>query len=282
MDQKQAEDVGEKLLEAEAETQQDELQTFGKAPHFRISLRLPRIIFKAISTKPDARWLLQFSTATKRRYFYLTEDWSVELDSQRYPELSGSIVIPEKTDGERFEFDGASIPVPWLVSLLTIGVLRPLGVLLIASIVHDYAFRYGYLVVRRSAEQDQEEKVPVDRHRADDLFRDLITVVNGNRTVGRMAWYFVRLGYWIGVPYNGQKRTGSPPYAVGLSFVLSIVLLGILIWHYTLYVIAFSALALYLALYVLTLHRLKSLSHFKALFSIVFILFAYLLLMRNG
>jgi hypothetical protein len=75
--------------------------------------------------------------------------------------LAGEIIIPQKVEGHLFELDGASIPLPWLVSLLTIGILRPLGVLLIASIVHDFAFRHGDRWVRKR--NGEVEKVSMTR-----------------------------------------------------------------------------------------------------------------------
>ncbi|MFK7829436.1 MAG: DUF1353 domain-containing protein [Congregibacter sp.] len=276
MGHKQAVDAGENLLKAEEETNQSQVEKFGEGSDFEITLKLPRIIFKPISTKPDAHWLQQVAIATLRRYFYLTEDWSIEVDSERYSSLAGTIVIPEKTNGERFEFDGASVPIPWLVSLLTIGVLRPLGVLLIASLVHDYAFRYGFLQIRNRS--GALENVIVERDQADDLFRDIVTVVNGNRAVGRLAWYFVRLGYWSGVKYNGQYRTGRPPYGVGISFVLAIAVLVILALKYTLLTLVLGALAVYLSLYVLTLQRLRAVSNSMALLLIIGILVGYVFL----
>ncbi|MEO0425072.1 MAG: DUF1353 domain-containing protein [Pseudomonadota bacterium] len=235
-----------------------ELTTFGKGEDVEVTLAgLPKIIFKSISTKPDAPWLRQIAIATVRRFFFLTEDWSMTLRSERFPNHSGTIIIPEITNGERFQFDGASIPVPWLVSLITVGVLRPLGVLLVASIVHDYAFRYGYLKVR--GDDGTVRDVPIDRHDADELFREIVTVVNGNRAVGRLAWYFVRLGYWLGVKYNGKPRTGRPPTLVAISFVAALGLLGLLIWHYSLPVVAVTAVALYLAFYLVTLRALGAL-----------------------
>ena len=138
-------------------------------------------------------WLRQIAIATVRRFFYLTEDWSLELRSARFPKHSGTIVVPKETGGERFEFDGASVPAPWLVSLITVGVLRPLGVLLVASLVHDYAFRYGVLKVSKGDEPPED--VSIERHDADVFFRATVKVVNGARSVGRFAWYFALLRY---------------------------------------------------------------------------------------
>ena len=282
MDKQAAADAGENLVQTEEETQQDEREHYGQAPDFRISFKLPRIIFKSISTEPDAHWLRQVAIATVRRFFYLTEDWHIGLESRRYPQLSGTIIIREKMAGERFEFDGASIPLPWLISLITIGVLRPLGVLLIASIVHDFAFRHGHLPVLRSDSDNEADavNVPISREQADDLFRDIITVVNGNRVVGRAAWYFVRLGYWLRVRYNGELRTGQPPYLVGLSFLLFLGLIAGLVYTYSLPIVAVSALAIYLAFYVLTLHRLGIQSSLTATVLLLFILAGYVGMMR--
>ncbi|MEM6483707.1 MAG: DUF1353 domain-containing protein [Pseudomonadota bacterium] len=234
----------------------DDSKTFRVEPDFEIRLTLPKILFRSIRTRPDAHWLRQVAIATERRYFYLTEDWHIELEASRYPFLTGKIVIPVETAGKRFEFDGASIPVPWLVSLLTVGVLRPLGVLLVASIVHDYAFRYGELLIQKAGETEPA-KVPVARHDADALFRDIITAVNGNRTVGRLGWYFVRLGYWLGVPYNGLPRTGVRPTLVGLSFLIFMALLVSAVVAFSWLPVVLVALGLYLLIYGLTLFELS-------------------------
>ena len=278
------------VVETEVETGQDEVECYGESPDFRICFKLPRIIFKSIITEPKAGLLRHLAIATARRYFYLTEDWKLRLSSTRYPELEGEVVIRRKEeDGELFEFDGASIPLPWLVSLLTIGILRPLGVLLIASIVHDYAFRHGYLWVKKQSEEP--EKVEIDRHVADRLFKDIIKVVNGNTIVGFLGWYFVRLGFWLGVPYNGKQWGGKKPHVVLMSFedkeliVVLVSFLCILIllgygWYiYSFYKIAFSFLALYLSFYTLSLYLLKALTANTSLIIILGILFSYIALM---
>jgi hypothetical protein len=71
-------------------------------------------------------------------------DWEIMIEvvnSEKYPdkEVSGIIVIPRlhKDYHEKTRLDGASIPLPWLVSFLT------------ASIVHDFAFEYGHLYYRQ-------------------------------------------------------------------------------------------------------------------------------------
>ena len=242
------------LGEMEKRCMSDDRECYGDEPGFRLCFRLPKILFKSISTEPSSPWLRQIAIATERRFFYLAEDWEIDLISNRYTDFTGSIVIPVKTDERRFVFDGASIPVPWLISLITIGVFRPLGVLLIASIVHDFAFRYGYLLIRSSG--DDVREIPIERHQADNLFREIVAVVNGNKVVGQLAWYFVRLGYWFCVRYNGQLRTGETPYLVGLSFSLFLGLFVFAVCYLGLSVVLTSSLVLYLCFYAVTLYKL--------------------------
>lgn len=282
------------VVETEKETGQDEVECYGKEPDFHICFKLPRIIFKSIITEPKAGLIRQLAIATMRRYFYLTEDWKLKLSSIRYRELDGEIIIPQKVDGQLFKFDGASIPLPWLVSLLTIGILRPLGVLLIASIVHDFAFRHGYLQVQK--QDGTIENVPVERGVADRLFKDIITVVNGNSIVGFLGWYFVRLGFWFRVPYNGEQWGGKKLIPVLISFIsfenkeLSTVLASFLAiltflaycWQtYSFARVAFGFLALYVSFYVLTLNRLNILSAKTSFFIILAILLFYLIYLFN-
>jgi hypothetical protein len=272
-------DVDGSVTETEEETGQNEIECYGKTPGFHICFRLPRIIFKSIITEPNANPLRQLAIATVRRFFYLTEDWKLTLLSTRYPELAGEIIIPRKVEGHLFEFDGASIPLPWLVSLLTIGILRPLGVLLIASIVHDFAFRHGHLWVRK--QNGEVEKVSMTRDVTDRLFRDIITVVNGNSIVGFLGWYFVRLGYWLGVRYNGERYTGEKPRAVGLSFLVILGLLIFIMYRYSFANVAFTFLAIYASFYVLTLNRLSTLSTKVSLIVILIIFVVYFIGMKT-
>jgi hypothetical protein len=154
----------------------------------------------------------------------LHEDWEVTLNRVSYDQrLNGVIVIPHLDSDEKdIEFDGASIPFPWLISMLTIGILRPLGVMLIGSIVHDYAYKFGRLKKLDSA------SVRIERHVADRLFRDIISTVNDLPIVGWIAWFAVRLG-WPVVKYEGKPRGGKPPimeYLVLVAVVLGIIWLG--------------------------------------------------------
>lgn len=172
---------------------------------------MPTLTPKSIILPSDARFLDRLASATTKRRFYLTGDWKITVSGFKdNPKLNGTIHIPRKKDGKLIEFDGASVPLPWLVSVLSLGIMRPLGVMLVASIVHDYAFRYGQLMVE---DNRTTQTVEVQRHEADALFRDIINSVNQLPLVGNVAWFAVRLG-WLGIRYAGRRFTGKPPVMV--------------------------------------------------------------------
>jgi len=167
----------------------------------------------------------RLSIATRRRKFTLKDDWEVELGDIGYEaDLNGKVVIPAKDENNHYNiFDGASIPVPWLISLLTIGILRPLGIVLVGSIIHDYAYSHGKL--RVLTDDGQSAEIKLERHKADKLFRDIIGTVNRLPLVGYIAWLAVRIG-WLWVPYNGQRFTGRIPYS---EYAFVICAVGILV-----------------------------------------------------
>jgi len=189
-----------------------------------------RFSFPSINLMPiikkNSNWLQRIAQATRRRFFTLEKDWHIELNRITYkPELNGIIIIPTRMEGKTIIFDGASVPLPWLVSFLSVGILRPLGVMLTASIVHDFAFKFGYLLIA-SEEGAEPKKVPVERHDIDHLFRDIICTVNQVAGVSWIAWFFVRLGWLLRVKYNGKVRGGDCPFGVIAFFVSSLSLLA--------------------------------------------------------
>ena len=168
--------------------------------------------------------------ASAKRYFHLEKDWIVEIkvDPSQYDgeDISGKIVIPKIAPKSKAQtkFDGASVPLPWLVSFLSFGVLRPLGVMLTASIVHDFAFEYGCLYYLQ--ENGCPQPHPVERHIADQLFYDIIKTVNNMPITAYIGWLAVRLG-WFYVKYNGQPQGGKPP-CIAVTIALTIVALLLL------------------------------------------------------
>ena len=111
---------------------------------------MPSIRLESYKPAYNAGVFQRLAIATKRRRFSLREDWRIELKHiDKADELNGTIEIPAKDSRNKsIVFDGASIPFPWLISLLTIGILRPLGELplhLIHSSVHLCADRNYHL-----------------------------------------------------------------------------------------------------------------------------------------
>jgi len=165
----------------------------------------------------------RLAAATRRRRFTLRENWDVELrDVDFSGKLNGTVRIPARRDEENrsIVFDGASIPFPWLVSVLTIGVLRPLGVMLVGSIVHDYAYKYGSLLI--SKDGDEFEEVRLSRDEADTLFRNIVGTVNKLPIVGYVAWYAVRIG-WLWVRYEGKFFGGRAPVVEYVILAIAIL-----------------------------------------------------------
>lgn len=131
-------------------------------------------------------FLCKIKAMAMPRKYKLTQHWRIEIfnfENEEGEKVDYDICIPEGT-----EIDGASIPAPWLIALLSLGVLRPMGILLTASIVHDYAFQHGALPYTHP------RKNYFKRHNADKLFKDMTTTVNEAPIAAFFAWWGVRLG----------------------------------------------------------------------------------------
>ena len=209
-----------------------------------ITLRLNELpVLKPIVLPTGSKkWWRRLVDAGQRRTFTLAKDFVIEVEGSALPPgIEGRIVIPtlatvepgnldlptdkpaqmRRSEGEFMAniFDGASIPLPWLVSYMSFGVLRPLGILLCASVVHDFAYQFGYLPVDRDG---KIKHIPVARHDADELFRLITQTLNGSNFFSRVAWHAVRIGWW-GIDYAGQKRTGQPPVRSTIFAIGSII-----------------------------------------------------------
>lgn len=213
---------------------------------------IPSVRLQTIISLGEASLWERLALATKRRFFTLDTDWFITLeDFSKDPNLNGKIKIPDVDDnGNKIIFDGASIPLPWLVSLLTIGILRPLGVMLIASIIHDYAYKFGCL------KKEDGTVIKVERHIADYLLRDIIGTVNRLSLVGYIGWFFVRVG-WLFVKYNNQYRGGEAPVGVYLLFT---AIISFLIWIGITNVLMYGMI-FYIAFYLMSLYVLKREKH---------------------
>ena len=225
---------------APAQTEPVLLQEYKGEITLRIA-ELPALEPRVLPTRSRSRWR-RFIEAGQRRTFTLTKNFYIEVEGEALPPaLAGRIVIPPvattahdenskelsdnseelKPSGEAETnvFDGASIPLPWLVSYLSFGVLRPLGILLSASVVHDFAFQFGYLPIVKDGKR---KHIPIQRHDADELLRLITQTLNGSTFFSRLAWHAVRLGWW-GIKYAGQRFTGEPPIRSSILAVASVV-----------------------------------------------------------
>ncbi|MFO7630288.1 MAG: hypothetical protein R6W06_12390 [Prochlorococcaceae cyanobacterium] len=119
---------------------------------------------------------LRWRGAAAIRTFTLQQHWTVELqvDPADFDgrDFSGRIVIPICYAGKHTILDGASVPLPWLVSFLS------------------FAFQHGVLPYRREGFPDPAA-VEIERHHADLLFARMITEVNGMPLVGSVGWLAV-------------------------------------------------------------------------------------------
>ena len=214
--------------------------------------QLPSVIPQLLKTQFNSV-VERFKGATQRRWFHLESDWSITVNGfQHDPNINGTIIVPVTYQNVKTRIDGASVPLPWAVSFLTFGILRPLGVMLTASVVHDFAFENGVLVLRNASGTDTPQ--PVARDVADLLFRDIISTVNRMPITAYVAWIFVRLG-WFGIKYNGQPRGGAfplIPVAIALAFLALVIgaiqLFGLVTVFITValfYLIAYAIIAFY-------------------------------------
>ena len=180
--------------------------------------QLPQLQPKIIETN-NLTWWRHFINARTPRKYYLVQDWCISVSGVS-AKLDGTIVIPKHA-----EIDGASIPFPWLVAFITFGILRPMGILLTASIPHDYAFLHGELIYK-SNETGQLEHREIKRHEADNLFYQIVKNVNQAPVSATISWLAVRLG-WYWIKYNGEYRGGRFPLLITLLLGISVMALSI-------------------------------------------------------
>lgn len=135
-----------------------------------------------IPTKGKSYWYAVWIWLTVDRQWRLLEDFHFTLDGSNY-------VIPKG-----FEFDGASIPKilrTWL---------SPVGILLIAGIIHDFGYKSKGLLTNPRHELTPD--YPRKWH--DKTFRDINIIVNGFVVLNYMAYLGVRLGGWF--PWNQHRK----------------------------------------------------------------------------
>jgi len=117
-------------------------------------------------------WIWMFST----RQWKLTEDWYYIFSD------GTKIVIPKG-----FIFDGATIPRPfWLI-------LSPVGLFLIPSLIHDYAYENDQLLSLSNAGDRIPYKPNAGRAFWDRLFLNIANDVIGVAIINYIAWFMLKL-----------------------------------------------------------------------------------------
>ena len=112
-----------------------------------------------------------------------TRKWEV-MEDWHYTYGLYTILIPKG-----FIFDGASIPKIFR------NLLSPTGILLIPGLLHDFAYKYNYLLY-----QDQQLKLinkiygGFSQGFFDQIFLDVAKQVNGMHKIDKLAYYALRLG----------------------------------------------------------------------------------------
>lgn len=213
---------------------------------------MPSVRIKSFQTDGETSIFERLAVATDVREFSLDTDWVLRIDGLKFSDkFNGTIKIPHTVSGsypapKQIIFDGASIPAPWLISFLTMGILRPLGVMLIGSIVHDFTYQFGYLELKQS--NGSYKPVDISRSESDQLFRDLISTVNKMTLIGFIGWIAVRLGWFFGVTYKSEKRGGKGPWDVLFTVALLVITIVVGLILYT-QAVAASMIILYLFCY---------------------------------
>jgi hypothetical protein len=115
----------------------------------------------------------QWMTASRK--WKIAESWKIDLDIKGRRQ---TVFIPAG-----FVFDGASIP------RLLWPVLSPTGILLVPSLIHDYGYRHGHLLIHDShffAPEEYYHKTP--RSFWDEVFLEVAKQVTGCNVIPHSAW----------------------------------------------------------------------------------------------
>lgn len=127
---------------------------------------------------------VNFLTFTRK--WKLIEDWYYTLPNGR------SIIIEKG-----FIFDGASIP------RIFRNILSPVGILLIPGLVHDFAYKYNYLI-----EIYKEEKYlyyELENQKFwDKLFYEIALKVTKKKFISKFTYYSLKFFGFIA--YNSYRR----------------------------------------------------------------------------
>lgn len=195
---------------------------------FTLPFKMPQVEPIPIPTKGLPLLKRAWATLTSVRRWRLAEDWRFVMFNDV------EIVIPKG-----FEFDGASIPKPVyflagvLLVLFFIGIeissvlalflailfmlsgllLSPVGIMLVAGIIHDFAYSYGYLW-RYDGDQLVKYKYgDGERLEWDELFLNVNLQVNGVIYADHLAAGLLKM--FGGVAWDKARKANYPEIRPG-------------------------------------------------------------------
>ncbi len=111
------------------------------------------------------------------RWLYCPRQWKLEKDWEYRLNDKMTIIIPKE-----FIFDGASVPRPFW------SFLSPVDLILIPALVHDYAYRFGFLETKTAGIYGKNN----DRPEWDRLFFDMGKNVNDTLVLNWIAYKAIR------------------------------------------------------------------------------------------
>ena len=145
-----------------------------------------------IPTKGENWWRRMVLVIFPRREYELTKDFYFIM-----------------TDGTRlrvrapFRFDGSSVPIIfwWIPGF------SPVGILLIQGIIHDAFYKRGFIARILDNGVVIFWGLGKGRKFGDVLFLQIGLLVNGVVSVGKIAYFFVRIGGWKAWRKHRQNET---------------------------------------------------------------------------
>lgn len=189
-------------------------------------LKMPKLRPVMIPTEEHNLLMRHMVWMHSVRKWTLEKDWEYPLPkSNAWDKTIRTIVIPKG-----FQFDGASIPRPlW-------GILHPSGLLLIPALVHDFAYRCGFLweileekrivegsegdippenIIARKIVEEKPGKVrryELDRKGWDKLLRKIGADINGMSLMNFAAYLAVRgFGCFAWKKHRKSNAECKPP-----------------------------------------------------------------------
>lgn len=190
-----------------------------------VEFSMPRIQLASLELTTQQAALDRVALCTSARHFTLQENWDIFVDRISYNEgINGTIIIPCEVDDQLVVFSGSNIPAPWIFSTLSLGILQPMGIIGVASIAHEFLYKYGFLLIQKN--EEALEEVEISRTDADKLFRDILISNTGTKFIGWLAYFAVQTGWIFGTKYNGKRFQGIPPV---ISILILVALLSLVV-----------------------------------------------------